>query len=164
MSATWTTSFVLMDRLLSVSEGCSWMIARAVEECPGYCNRASGPWVHLPGQWLILTCQGRVPSLRFWAHGLRMLLKSLSLKMPRSGLWSVATKRLGHPRVKLRECFKPKESANASPSVGDQLISALFVDWELANINFQLSLQQNGDFWVHWHCFCRRRYLIPSLL
>ena len=48
-----------------------------------------------------------------------MLLGFLSLKMPRSGLWSVATKRLGHPRVRIRECFKHQESANASSSVGE---------------------------------------------
>ena len=48
-----------------------------------------------------------------------MLPKSLSLKMLRSGLWLVATKRLGYPRVKIRECFKPQKSANASPSVGE---------------------------------------------
>ena len=65
MPATWTASFVLMDTLLSVSEGCSRIIARAVEVRPGYRDRASGPRVHLPGQWIILKCQGRVPSLKF---------------------------------------------------------------------------------------------------
>ena len=65
MPATWTASFVLMDTLLSVSEGCSQIIARAVEVRLGYHDRASRPWVHLPGQWIILKRQGRVPSLRF---------------------------------------------------------------------------------------------------
>ena len=47
-----------MDTLLSVSEGCSRIIARAVEVRPGYHDRASGPQVHLPGQWIILKHQG----------------------------------------------------------------------------------------------------------
>ena len=59
--------YVLTDRLLSVSKGCSRIIARAVEARLGYHDRTSGPWVHLPRQWLILNskCQDRVPSFRF---------------------------------------------------------------------------------------------------
>ena len=38
--AAWTASSVLMDRLLSVSEGRSWIIFRAVEACPGYRNKS----------------------------------------------------------------------------------------------------------------------------
>ena len=41
------------------------MITRAVEVRPGYHDMASGAQVHLPGQWLILKRQGRVPSVRF---------------------------------------------------------------------------------------------------
>ena len=41
------------DRYLS--EGCSQIIARTVEGCPGYCDRASGPFkamadTEVPGQ------------------------------------------------------------------------------------------------------------------
>ena len=64
MPATWTVSYVLMDRFLSVNEGCSQIIARATEACPRYHDRASGLRVHLPGQWLILKYQDRVPSFK----------------------------------------------------------------------------------------------------
>ena len=48
-----------------VSEGCSLIIAGAVEASLGYHDRAYGSQVHLPGQWLILKHQGKVPSFRF---------------------------------------------------------------------------------------------------
>ena len=94
-----------------------------IASCDGYRERASGPLCHFPGQWVIANLQPSVDSFRFWRRGLAIVSMSLLFNMPRSGLWSNAISRLLHPRVNMRECLRDHETARASPSVGEYLVS-----------------------------------------
>ena len=97
--------------------------------------------------------------------------RSRLLKIPNSGLWSVTTNNLGHPRVYICAVFSAQATARASPSVGAYPLSALLVKREPAYTSFHPVLQHNsdeicddGDGSGQLQCFCNRRKPIPCLL
>ena len=100
----------------------------------------------------------------FCMRGFLMSLRLRLLKIPRRGLWSTATNKLSHPNVYILECSKAQARARASPSVGEYLDSADFVNREPANISFHPSLQQTGESIVHLQYFCNSTYPSPSWL
>ena len=93
----------------------------------GWRDTASGPLCHFPGLCAILNRQARVDSLKSWMRGFFIVLRSLSLKMPSNGLWSVETSKSVQPRVNIRECSRLQAIAKASPSVGLYRVSASLV-------------------------------------
>ena len=73
-----------------------------------------------------------------------MVPKLRSPKIPNKGLWSVMTYRFGQAVVKILECCKAQDTARASPSVGEYLLSAGLVNFDPAKVSFQPVLQQTG--------------------
>ena len=91
--------------------------------------------------------------------------RSLSLKIPRRGLWSVTIVSLGQPRTKRRARCKVQQTARASPSVGAYRLSAVLVNREPAKTSFQPSAQQLGILEIgQEQCFWRSKKPIPTLL
>ena len=110
----------------------------------GWRETASGPLCHLPALCVTLNLQANVAFLKSCMREFLILLRFLSLKIPKKGLWSVETSTSVQPKVNIRKCCKPQATARALTSVGLYRVSTtvtlhIFISSRLDNI---------------WHCPC----------
>ena len=84
----------------------------------GFLENASGPRCHFPGLYEMENLYGIVFPLRLTILELEIVLRSLSLRIPNKGRWSVETVNLSHPRTKNFAWPSPQAAANSSFSVG----------------------------------------------
>ena len=114
------SSAVLYVRIVSYSISLS-----TAEMCAmsGSRDKASGPLCHLPGLWDIEWSHRSVLSFNRKIRGLAIVHKSRSLKILRSGLWSVEIRMFLQPNANIREWLSAHDTASASPSVGEYLLS-----------------------------------------
>ena len=106
----------------------------------------------------------KVFSLILRSLGLAISSKHLSPRSFTRGLWSVATRRSGQPRVKCLVFSKAQATPRASPSTGEYLVSGPVRNLLPQKVTTQPSGQQSGDIWTHEHVFCSSMNPIPCLL
>ena len=81
-------------------------------------DRASATLLRTPGMWNTRNRYRSDFSLMFRKRGFGMSSRARSPSTLSSGLWSTATMRSEHPRVKCRALSMASTTASASPSMG----------------------------------------------
>ena len=68
----------------------------------------------LAWMWVILNLQANMASLKSCMQGFLIPSRSLSLKVPNKGLWSVDMSKSVQPKGNIRECWRPQATGRGS--------------------------------------------------